>query len=60
LTIAGCHIDVRKGWITFDMEGRFAVFYHTKEDSSLLDALPRSPEIDIEDVLSCQDPPDSD
>jgi len=44
LAITGCHIDLRKGWIIFEVEGRYAVFCHTKEDvvspsSSLLDAL---------------------
>ena len=28
--------------------------------SSLLDALPLSPEIDMEDILNCEDPPNSD
>jgi len=42
---ASCHIDVRKGRITFELEGCYAMFYHTNEDmdspsSSLLDALP--------------------
>jgi len=41
------------------------VFYHTKEkvvspNSSLLDEFLPSPEIDMEDVLSCEDPPDFD
>jgi len=39
------------------------VFCHTKTISpcsSLLDALSLSPEIDIEDVLNCDDPPNSD
>ena len=57
-------IYVRKGRITFEVEGCYAVFCHTKEDvvspsSSLLDALPLSPEIDMEDVLNFEDPPDS-
>ena len=56
-----CHIDVRKGWITFEVEERYVVFCHTKEkvfspSSSLLDALPLFPEIDMEDVLNCEDP----
>ena len=55
LATAGCQMDVRKGWITFD----------TKEDvvspsSSLWDALPLSPEINMEDVLNYEDLPDSD
>jgi len=58
-----CHVDVRKGRITFEVKGRYAVFCHTKEDvvspsSSLLDALPLFPEIDMKDVLDCEDPPD--
>ena len=41
------------------------MFSHKKEDmvsphSSTLDALPLSPEIDMEDVWNCEDPPDSD
>ena len=64
LATAGCHINVRKGWITSEVEGRYAVFCHTKEDvvspsSFLLDALPFSPEIDMEDVLNCNNPPNS-
>ena len=47
-TTTGCHIDVREGRISFEVEGRFAVFSHRKEDvvsphSSILDALPLSP-----------------
>ena len=47
------------------MEGRYAMFYHTQEDvispsSFLLNALPLSFEIDIEDVLNCEDPPNFD
>ena len=60
----GCHIDVRKGWTTFEVEGCYVVFFHTKEDvvspsSSLLDALPLSLEYDVEDVFNDEDPPDS-
>jgi len=45
LATAGCPIDVRNGQITFEVEGRYAMFYRIKEDvdsptSSLLDALP--------------------
>jgi len=45
------------------MEGRYAVFCHIKEkvispNSSLLDDFSPSPEIDLEDVLNCEDPPD--
>jgi len=29
-------------------------------NSSLLDEFPHSPEIDLEDVLNCEDPPDFD
>ena len=65
LATVGCRIDVRKGRITFKGEGRYVVFCHLKEDvvspsSSLLDALPLSPEIDMEDVLNCEDLPDFD
>ena len=62
LPTAGCHIDVRKGGITFKAKGCYAMFCHTKEDvvspsSSLLDALPLSREIDMKDVFNCDDPP---
>jgi len=64
LATASCHIDVRKERITFEVEGHYVVFCHMKEDvvspSSLLDALLISPEIDMEDVLNYEDPPDSD
>jgi len=48
LTTTGCHIDVRERPISFEVEGRFAVFSHRKEDtvsphSSILEALPLSP-----------------
>ena len=35
LATAGCHIDVRKGRITFEVEGRYVVFCHTKERCGL-------------------------
>ena len=59
-----CHIDVKEGRISFEVEGHFAVFSHRKEDvvsphSSILDALLLSPKIDMEDVLNYKDPPDS-
>jgi len=65
LATADCHIDVRKGQITFEVEGRYAVFCHTKEDvvspsSCLLDALYVSVKVDMEDVLKCDDPSNSD
>ena len=64
LATASCHINVREGRISFEVEGRFAVFSHKKEDvvsphSSILDVLPISPEYDIEDVLYDEDPPNS-
>ena len=42
LATAGCQIDVRKGRIIFEVEGRYAVFCYMKEkvvspNSSLLD-----------------------
>ena len=45
LATTGGHIDVREGCVSFEGEGRFALFSHTKEDtasphSSVLDALP--------------------
>ena len=65
LATVGCHIDIREGHVSFEVEGRFAMFSHRKEDvvsahSSILDASPISPEIDMEDVLNYEDPPDSD
>jgi len=64
LATAGCHLDVREGRISFEIEGRFAMFSHKKEDavsshSSILNALPLSPDYDMEDVLYDEDPPDS-
>ena len=64
MAIAGCYIDVKKGHITFEVKGRYAVFCHMKEkvispNSSLLDEFLLSLKIDIEDVLNCEDPPDS-
>jgi len=58
------HINVRKGRISFEVEGIFVVFSHRKGDavsrhSSILDALPLSLEYDMEDVLNDEDPPDS-
>jgi len=63
LATAGCHIDVRKGRITFKVEGHYAVFCHMNEkvvspNSSVLDEFPPSSEIDMEDVLNCEKPPD--
>jgi len=48
LATASCHIDVLEDRISFEVEGRFAVFSHRKEDmispySSILYALPLSP-----------------
>ena len=64
LATAGCHIDVREGRVPFEVEGRFAMFNHRKDDmvsphSSILDALPLSPDYYREDVLYDEDPPDS-
>ena len=63
MSIAGYHIDVRKGRITFETEGPYAVFCNMKEkvvspNSSLLDDFPPSPETDMEHVLNCEDLPD--
>jgi len=65
LAIASCHTNVREGCISFEVEGRFAVLSHRKDDvvslhSSILDALPLSLDMDMEDVLNCEYPPDSD
>jgi len=61
LATASCHIDVREGHISFEVEGRIGVFNHRKEDaispySSILDALSHSLEYDMEDVLNDEDP----
>jgi len=58
----GCHIDVRKGHITFEVQGCNAMFCHIEEkvistNSSLLNEFLPSPEIDMEDILNCEDPP---
>jgi len=50
LAATGCHIDVRKGRITFEVQGCYAVFCYMEEEvvspnSSLLDELLPSPEI---------------
>jgi len=55
LATTSCHINEREGRTSFEMERRFAMFSHKKEDmvsphSSILDALPLSPEIDMEDI----------
>ena len=65
MATTGCHIHAREGYVSFKVEGPFSMFSHRKEDvvshhSSILDALPLSPEIDMEDVLNCEDPRDSD
>ena len=54
MSTVGRHNDVREGRISFEVEGRFVVFSHRKEDavsphSSILDALPLFPECDMED-----------
>jgi len=45
LAAVGCHMDVRKGRITFEVEGHYAMFCHIKEkvvspNSFLLDEFP--------------------
>ena len=64
MATAGCHIDVREGHISFEVEGRFPVFGYKEEDtisphSSILDALSLFPEYDVEDTLSDKDHPNS-
>ena len=65
LATTGCHNDVKEVRISFEVRVSFAVFSHRKEDmvspySCILDALPLSPKIDMEDVWNCEDPPDCD
>jgi len=60
MATAGCHVYLRRGRITFEVEECYATFCHMEETtvspySSLLDAFPPCPKIDIEDVLNCQD-----
>jgi len=55
LATASYHSDVREGRVSFEVEGRFVVFSHKKEDmvsphSYILNALLFSPEIDMEDI----------
>jgi len=65
LATLGCNINVKKGWLTFEVEGCYAMFYFMDEivvspNSSQSDAFPLSPEIYMEDVLNCQDSPEFD
>jgi len=65
LATAGCHIDVRKGRIIFRVQGCYAMFCHMEEKvvsptSSLLEEFSPSLEIDMEDILNCENPPDFD
>ena len=48
----GCYIDLRRGQITFEVHGCYAMFCHMEEkavspNSSLLDEFPLSPEADM-------------
>ena len=48
MATAGCHIDVKTGQITFEVQGCYATFCHMEEkvvspNSSLLDAFPPLP-----------------
>jgi len=48
MAVAGCHINVRKGRITFKVQGCYALFYHTEEkmvssNSYLFDEFPPFP-----------------
>ena len=57
MATASCHIDVRKGRITFEVQGCYAMFCHMEEkevssNSFLFDEFPLSPEIDMEDILT--------
>jgi len=36
LATAGCRIDVREGRTSFEVEGRFVMFSHRKEDTIFL------------------------
>ena len=57
MAAAGLHVDVKRGWIIFDVQRCYAIFYHMElkvvpPNSSLADGFPLSLEIDMEDVLN--------
>jgi len=63
LATSGCNIDVKRGQL--QVERCYAMFCFMDErvvspNSFQSDAFPSSPEIDMEDVLNCQDLPDFD
>ena len=65
LATIGFHIDVKRGRLTFEVQGSYAIFCYVKDKMaspsfSLSDAFPYSPEIDMDDVMNCQDPPNFD
>ena len=65
MATSGRNIDVKMGWIAFEVERCYTMFCSMDEkvifpNSSVSDAFPLSPEIDMEDVLNCQDPSDFD
>ena len=65
LASSRCDIDVKRGQITFEVEGCYAMFCFMNErvvspNSSQSDAFALFPEIDMEDGLDCQDPSDFD
>ena len=62
MATTGCHINVKRGWITFEVHGCYAMFYHIEEkavspNSSLLDEFSPFSKIDMEDILNCENPP---
>ena len=63
MATTGCLVDVRRGRSTLKVQGCYAMFYYAEQKAvspnySLLDEFPPSPDIDMEDILNCQDAPD--
>jgi len=65
LATIGCNIEVKRGRLTFEVQGCYAMFCYIEEkvvspNSLLLGGFPLSSKINMEDVLNCQGPPDFD
>ena len=65
LATSDCNIDVKKGRITFEVEGCHAMLCFIDKrvvypNSSQSNAFPPSPEFNMEDILNWQDTPDFD
>ena len=62
---SGCQTNVRRGRTTLKVQGCHAMFCHMEQKAvspyySSLDEFLPSPNIDMENILNCQDPPDLD